>query len=164
MKHLIVALCLVTVFAACKNGQKSSETADIPRSSEGTPGLDLSRDIRILTADPANFVTLAPVDGSEGKDFTTGPAYVDSVERVYRGGKFGLLITGSLPDGCSALHSAGYTLEGSTANLTLRSRKPAGAMCTQALVPYSFFLEIAEESEFADLTHWTAGESSGDIQ
>ena len=164
MKALIFAACLLLGFSACKNGQKATDAEEAPHSQEGTPGLDLSRDIKVIAEEPEHFVTISPADGSEGKDYSTGTAYVDSVERAYRKGKFGWFVTGNLPDGCSTLHEASYTVDGETVQITLRSRKPSGAMCTQALVPFSYFIEVGDEAEFESITRWSAGEAGGTLR
>ena len=45
-------------------------------------------------------------------------------------------LTGNLPDGCTSIESAESSLEGQTFTVELAAHRPAGKMCTQALVPF----------------------------
>ena len=45
-------------------------------------------------------------------------------------------LSGKLPDGCTSIQSAESTREGQTFTVILTTQRPAGKMCTQALVPF----------------------------
>jgi hypothetical protein len=81
--------------------------------------------------------------GCSGED-SSDPGYlyswasVDSARVVDRTDtSVTLALAGSLPEGCSELVSPKTTYSGSDSALVeMRSRRPADAMCTQALKPY----------------------------
>ncbi|GAB5518959.1 MAG: hypothetical protein RhofKO_12100 [Rhodothermales bacterium] len=53
-----------------------------------------------------------------------------------------VLIKGALPDGCTELHDVTQERIAQLINVTLRTRKPQGALCTTVLRPYRFYLDL----------------------
>lgn len=53
-----------------------------------------------------------------------------------------VLIKGALPDGCTALHDVTQERTARLINVTLRTRKPQGGLCTTVLRPYRFYLDL----------------------
>lgn len=78
-----------------------------------------------------------------------GTTYIDSVKEVTVDSKDALLIAGNLADGCTHLESVSHAIEGDTLTLHLSVWRDAEAMCTQALVPFSFIYEELDAKELA---------------
>jgi hypothetical protein len=53
-----------------------------------------------------------------------------------------LTITGELPDGCTNYISDEWTLDGTTVNISLTRNVPADVMCTMAITPYTYTIEL----------------------
>ena len=113
--------------------------------------------------DAAIHEQLVSLGLTSAKNTTEGNVYVDAVGKRTLEGKAVLLISGSLPDGCSKLQSATHRIDGNTIILSLKSAKPAGAMCTQALVPFKFAYHGLSEVEIVGIQTWTAGTSNGEV-
>lgn len=58
-----------------------------------------------------------------------------------------VLIKGALPDGCTALHDVTQERIAQLINVTLRTRKPQGGLCTTVLRPYRFYLDLDDRFE-----------------
>lgn len=75
----------------------------------------------------------------------TGEAQVDSLEVLVLESfpvQINVVARGSLPDGCTILDQASVTQEGNTLKITLPTRRPAGAVCTPALVPFEKVISL----------------------
>jgi hypothetical protein len=166
MKRLITLslLTLLIGFSSCKNKEKSVDTDASNTEALGTPGQDLSKPILILDSEPENWVTLTEAEGSEGRDYSTGPVYLNKVSRVVFKGRFGLLVEGNFPDGCSTLHAASAVVESDVVQLTLSSRKGVNQMCTQALVPFVYFLDSVDDEAYPHIERWVFGNEKGIIE
>lgn len=55
-----------------------------------------------------------------------------------------VLIKGALPDGCTELHDVTQERIAQLINVTLRTRKPQGGLCTTVMRPYRFYLDLDE--------------------
>jgi inhibitor of cysteine peptidase len=53
-----------------------------------------------------------------------------------------VLVQGNLPDGCTQLDSAKVDRNENMFIITMQTRRPKGAMCTQALVPYEKIIPL----------------------
>lgn len=53
-----------------------------------------------------------------------------------------VLIKGALPDGCTELHDVTQERIAQLINVTLRTRKPQGGLCTTVLRPYRFYIDL----------------------
>ncbi|SHE82243.1 hypothetical protein SAMN05443144_103254 [Fodinibius roseus] len=78
-----------------------------------------------------------------------GKVYIDSVRHITSGAHEGLLIAGNLSDGCTHLKSVNHRIEEDTLILELSAWRNTGAMCTQALVPFSYIYEKLDSVEAA---------------
>ncbi len=83
------------------------------------------------TAEPAAAPEEAPAEP------VTGPAPVDSVIVTLENGQWVATVTGNLPDGCTEIGEITQSIEGNTIKVAVNTTRPADAMCTQALAPYS---------------------------
>jgi hypothetical protein len=61
-----------------------------------------------------------------------------------------VLVKGILPDDCSELHDLEQWNAGHIINLTLRMRRPVGAVCSRAGLPYRFYALMEGEYEAGD--------------
>jgi len=166
MKRIITLTVLVLFvgFSSCKNKEKSVDNDGTGTEAPGTPGQDLSKPILIMDAEPQNWVILTAAEGTEGRNYTIGPIYLNKVSRVVYKGRFGLLIDGSFPDGCSTLHTASADIESDVVKLTLSSRKGVNQMCTQALVPFVYFLDSVDDEAYPNIERWEFGNEKGTIE
>jgi len=78
--------------------------------------------------------------GSGGEELpTSGMAQVDSIDLLILE-SFPVQITvmarGNLPDGCTTIDQIAQERQGNTFKVTITTRRPAGKMCTEALVPF----------------------------
>lgn len=78
-----------------------------------------------------------------------GKVYIDSVRQITTGSEQGLLIAGNLADGCTHLQSVNHHMENDTLVLELSAWREADAMCSQALVPFSYLYEKPDSAEAA---------------
>jgi hypothetical protein len=51
-----------------------------------------------------------------------------------------VLIEGAFPDSCTELHDANQTRSGNILEVTLRTRRPQGALCAAVIKPFRFYL------------------------
>lgn len=97
---------------------------------------------------------VAPPD--DPKTHRMGTAQVDSLHirqgKLTEGGaKVEVLVKGWFPDGCTSLASVAQHQEGQAVNVALRTKRPAEAMCTQAIQPFRYYLPL--EGTFATGTY-----------
>ena len=80
------------------------------------------------------------VDPGEGEPVTGGRAYIDSVE-IQLLESFPLqaqaVISGNLSDGCTTIESIQEERADNAFTLTVVTARPADAVCTEALVPFT---------------------------
>ncbi|WP_372636151.1 hypothetical protein [Fodinibius sp.] len=84
-----------------------------------------------------------------------GRVYIDSVRQITTESHEGLLIAGNLSDGCTHLKSVNQRIEGDTLILKLSTWRNTDAMCTQALVPFSYIYEELDSVEAATYSQVT---------
>jgi hypothetical protein len=65
--------------------------------------------------------------------------YIDSVARVTFKSREGLQITGSFSDGCTRLQDVTHTVINDSLTIQLSAWRNTDRMCTQALMPFSYF-------------------------
>ncbi len=51
-----------------------------------------------------------------------------------------VLVKGAFPDACTELHDAAQVRSGNLIEVTLRTRRPQGAICATVLRPYRFYI------------------------
>lgn len=76
--------------------------------------------------------------------------YIDSVKAANQSGQKVLKLFGNYPDGCTHLEEVTHQIKNGEIHLQLFARRPADAMCTQALVPFSFIYDKLSEKEISD--------------
>ena len=122
MKGLLIISSLVSfmlLIGACSSSQKQSERT--PPPSDDTLSL-------IRTEPPAASQKIKPV-----------PVYVDQVTRLEEHDPPGLLIRGSLPNGCAKLGRVHHqTTRNGTVKLVFDGWQPPDVACTQALKPFNY--------------------------
>lgn len=72
-------------------------------------------------------------------------AYVDSVDPVFLESfplQVHALVTGNLPDGCTEIQRHAVDRSGNTFLIRIYTQRPAGAFCTEALVPFEYSVPL----------------------
>ncbi len=154
----IIMLVLVLLAPlGCKNKERGTDggTAQNPPPSERGP--DLGLPIRILDAPTENWVTLDTL-ADTGRQLSLGNVYINRVSRAMYESKFGFLVEGDFPDGCSTLRSLTLAFDGDTVQIDARSQRDPSAMCTQALVPFSYFAFAGNDDAFEKAKRWRFGD------
>jgi inhibitor of cysteine peptidase len=112
--------------------------------------LGLNKVILFLAAMVLPVVAVAAcADGQEGQEpFIYGTAQVDSIDLLMLESfpvQVNLVARGNLPDGCTAIDQVTQARQGNTFKVTITTKRPAGKVCTQALVPFeeTIALEVA---------------------
>lgn len=115
---LIFSVLLPLLLAACSliGGEEATTTPTETAQAQATPTLDP------LTGEVVNGI--ATVDKVDVLVLESFPVQITVVA------------SGNLPDGCTTLSDVVTGREGNTFTLTLNTSRLAGAMCTEALVPY----------------------------
>jgi hypothetical protein len=101
--------------------------------------------------DARRTITIEPPAADVG--FFTYPAIVDSVHvrpaplqedvpAIDQEVQVEVLVKGSFPDACSALHVAEQVRSGNLVSVELLMRKPRGAVCAAVIRPYRFYLML----------------------
>ncbi|MFT5142457.1 MAG: hypothetical protein ACI80V_001353 [Rhodothermales bacterium] len=132
MRALLLGLLTAGLVAGCTSVRQ--ETPD-PDGEFGTRVTE-QEDGRITTV-------IGPEDGTEV--YRYADAFTDDV-RVRPEPESSepvaveVLIKGAFPDSCTELHEAGQTRAGNIVNVTLRTRRPQGALCAAVIKPYRFYL------------------------
>jgi inhibitor of cysteine peptidase len=94
-------------------------------------------------------VAAACATGPGGDEsFIYGTAQVDSIDLLMLESfpvQISLVVRGNLPDGCTTIDQIAQQRQGDTFKVTITTRRPAGKICTEALVPFqeSIALEVA---------------------
>lgn len=83
-----------------------------------------------------------------GKNYVETTVYLESMRKITYEGKPAILIYGNFPNGCAQLLKADHSVTNvNTLVLHLQGWQPKDALCTQALVPFTFvYTEIDEET------------------
>jgi inhibitor of cysteine peptidase len=96
----------------------------------------------LLTATAAACAT-----GPRGEEpLTSGIAQVDSIELLMLESfpvQITMIARGNLPDGCTTIDQIAQERQGNTFKVTITTRRPAGKMCTEALVPFEETIALA---------------------
>jgi hypothetical protein len=149
---------------ACKNKERSVDGIGESAPPPAQKGPDLGLPIKIIEAPTDNWVTIDTLVNSSGKQMSIGNMYLNNVSRAMYKTAFGYLLEGDLPDGCSTLHSVELEFDGDTVMINARSQRDPSAMCTQALVPFSYFAPISDDESFTSAKRWKSGETAANIQ
>ncbi|MEZ5333825.1 MAG: hypothetical protein R2741_00555 [Methanolobus sp.] len=85
--------------------------------------------------------TVNTTDETQSEDFIYGTASVSDIQVLILESfpvQVHVAVTGNYPDGCTEVHKENIEFDGQTNTFTveLTTRRPADAMCTQALVPF----------------------------
>lgn len=124
MKRMLsLALLLITVIgmAACTTPSAMPPDNDSPVSSDDP-----------LPTQP---------DDQDSTEYEYGTASVDSVDVLILESfpvQINVTARGQLPDGCTEIDEAQVVVEENHFAVTLKTRRPVGLMCTEALVPYEY--------------------------
>lgn len=116
-KILILTVSILVVAAACL--PLPVNDADEPVSSDDIPQLTPTVDIEKF-----ELGELAIIESAD-------PMFLESFPLQVR-----ILITGSLPDGCTTVYRSESTREDDRFNVRIFTLRERDAMCTQALVPF----------------------------
>ncbi|MCW9707437.1 hypothetical protein [Fodinibius salsisoli] len=73
--------------------------------------------------------------------YTPGKVYIDAIKQISTGASDGLLISGSFSDGCTHLQAVLHNIEDDSLSLKISAWRNKEAVCTQALVPFSFIYD-----------------------
>jgi hypothetical protein len=149
---------------ACKNNERGTDAEMAPNSPPSERGPDLGLPIRILESPTENWVTLDTLSANTGKQMTLGNVYLNRVSRAMYATTFGFLVEGDFPDGCSSLRSMSLTFEDDVVLIDARSQRDASAMCTQALVPFSYFAPAADDDAYQQAKRWKFGDVAATIE
>lgn len=157
---LLVAVMLLPI--ACKNKQQSVEDGEAVSQPRSERGPDLGLPIQILNVPTENWVTIDTAN--TGKQMSIGNVYLSRISRAMYKSQFGYLVTGDFPDGCSTLHSVTISFDGDLANIDAKSKRDPSAMCTQALVPFTYFATVDNDEAFTQAKRWKAGDTTANIE
>jgi hypothetical protein len=157
---LLVAALLLPI--SCKNKQKGVDSGTETPAPRSERGPDLGLPIKILDAPADNWAILDTA--STGKQLSIGNVYLSRVSRAMFKGQFGYLVEGDFPDGCSTLHSVSLSFEGDEVTIEAKSRRDPSAMCTQALVPFSYFAAVDNDEAFTLTKRWKSGDTTATIE
>jgi hypothetical protein len=147
----------------CKNKERGLERVDELPTPRTERGPDLGLPIRIIDTPVDNWVTIDTLNNENAKQMSIGNVYLSRVSRAMFRSQFGFLIEGDLPDGCSFLHSVELRFDGDTVTVVVRSRRDPSAMCTQALVPFSYFAPVEDDNAFTAAKRWKSGDTTANI-
>lgn len=78
-----------------------------------------------------------------------GKIYIDSVKQVSQNDTKTLLVSGSFSDGCTHLESMSHSITDSVIILKITAWREKEAVCTQALVPFSFLYDKLSSQELS---------------
>lgn len=104
----------------------------------------------VVSDDDSITIDLPPVPGGGEKDTIVGQAVIDSFDLLQLESypvQYSVSVEGNLPDGCTSIsHAEQANLDDNQIVLTVYTQRPAGAMCTMALVPFAevFPLDVSE--------------------
>jgi hypothetical protein len=160
----IIMLTLVLLLPlGCKNKERALESVDELPLSRTERGPDLALPIRIIDTPIDNWITIDTLNSEAAKQMSIGNIYLSRISRALFKTQFGFLIEGDLPDGCSYLHDVKLRFDGDTVEVVAQSRRDPSAMCTQALVPFSYFAPVEDDNAFTAAKRWKSGDTTANI-
>lgn len=131
------------IFNACSSAKSGNKNSNSDRRISKTDTT------RAMADEYQNFITVTLPE--EPRNAVSAKVYIDSMQVVVYKKQKALLITGSFANGCSSLESVNHLMAGDTLKIILNAWQPAEVMCTQALVPFSFFYSDISENEFTKI-------------
>ena len=142
--YRIAFIPITVLIFACGSGREEENY----QGNKNTPGAGITEDTLTLTTPP-------------NSNFSVGPVYVDRVIEFVQDNESRLKISGMLPDGCSELYDVALNIEGQELHLSLKSWRPADAMCTQALIDFTYISDAISAPGIQNVTHYVIdGEKS----
>jgi len=160
---ILLALALISPLG-CKNKERGVENVGEQTAPRTERGPDLGLPIRIVDAPTENWVTIDTMAIAAGKQMSIGNVYLSRVSRAMYKTQFGYLIEGDFPDGCSSLHAVDLVFDGDMVSINARSKRDPNAMCTQALVPFSYFAAVDGNESFERAKRWKSGDTTANIE
>lgn len=140
MKTLLTCVLMSVALSACLGSREVEKPPDERYGhrfeSEGPEG---RRTIAILPPDSAEsyFYYPAVFDTVHVRPAPlTGDVAVNSEVPVE------ILVKGSMPDGCTAMHDVSQERFGHIIHVRVEMRKPEGSVCTRVIRPYRFYLRL----------------------
>lgn len=133
MRALSFALVLVTL-AGCTTVRRDNPT---PETQFGQRD-DTSEDGRVTTV-------IGPADGSQVyryRDALVEEVFVRHAPPSDQPVAVEVLVKGAFPDSCTELHEATQERSANQISVTLRTRRPQGALCAAVIRPFRFYLEL----------------------
>lgn len=147
MRQTLFSLLLVLLISLAACG---------PAARGGEPAAD--PDTPVSSDDPAAAPREEPSDGASG-EMIAGEAAVESIQIMILESfpvQVRVQVEGYLSDGCTALDETAVTREEDAFFVTMTTRRPVDAVCTEALVPFT-------ESVPLDVAGLEAGEYTVDV-
>ena len=165
MRHFLLILLFLALAMpmSCKNKERGINTDTEPTPARAERGPDLGLPIKILDSPAENWTTIDSTKSAGGKQLSIGNVYLSRVSRVMYKMQFGYLVQGDFPDGCSTLHKVDITFENDLVLIDARSQRDPAAMCTQALVPFSYFAPVDNDDAFSAAKRWKSGDTTANI-
>lgn len=96
-------------------------------------------------------------------NYNIGSVFVDHVSKFEHDGHMQFKIAGALPDGCSNLYKVQSSIKENELHLNLKSWRPSGVMCTQALVDFTYISERMDSEELKDVTHFVFNNEKAEL-
>jgi len=119
----------------------------IARPSKPLPTDTFGKRSENPSSDGRRTIDITPADSS--KHYSYYPAVIDSViiqPAAFQPGQSAVaveaLLKGAFPDGCMQLHDAEQDRSEHLIVVTLRMRRPQGALCASVMRPYRFYLRL----------------------
>ena len=129
---------------ACSTPEKSSQMNETGQSEPSYPPVtEQLTDEAIAVEKPA------------GQNYKVLPVYVKSVEKRSLSGEAVLVISGQFPNGCAKLFKADFSVtDDEQLAIEMKSWQPSKAICTQALVPFSYIDSSLNAAEIGSLSEF----------
>lgn len=134
LKLYLLATAALFVIGGCASSENNKQQSDATDSS---------------------YPNLIELKKPGEKQHQQAKVYIDSVKQITTDSKKALLISGNLPDGCTHLESVSHHTEDHSLVLDVSTWRDTGAICTQALVPFSFIYEKPDAEEISTHSHAT---------
>lgn len=138
MIHIRTATPVLTLIVLCAGCQTARQGARQPDEQFGH---------RVEGVDQEGRETVVLVPPSEESEYRTDLAVYESVtvrpgsaSAGITGVEVELLVKGAFPDACTELHEVSQVRSGNLIEVTLRTRRPQGAICAAVVRPYRFYL------------------------
>jgi hypothetical protein len=158
MRHVLLQFLIAgSTLLSCTASKVSNDDPDWIRNKPDGPDLGIA--IRILESKTEHWVDIAPL--TDSKNISIGKVFVENVSRVLYKQQLGFLVSGTLPNTCSSLHSINTTVIDDIIVFELQSRQDPSVVCVQALQPFEFFYDQIDEDTFARVTSWRSDQIEG---